>query len=198
MPSKSLDLGPVSSGTEPFTLAIAPTLPQCHDRNARKDQAKGRQTIEKGDPVPIEPDEQQFAEVARLADAQADHPVVMLNLNRYRERAAYEGEVPGGLVADVSGHEAYVRYGAVAVAVLARLGGRVLWQADASLTVVGDETDRYDEVIAVWYPSLGAFLALATDQEILAARAHRAAGLERAALIACESGPEPVLAAPEP
>ena len=37
-------------------------------------------------------------------------------------------------------------------------------------------------------------VTLATDQEILAARAHRAAGLERAALIACASGAEPVLA----
>jgi hypothetical protein len=63
--------------------------------------------------------------------------------------------------------------------------------------VVGDQTDSYDEVVAVWYPSLAAFVALATDQEILTARAHRAAGLERAALIACESGAEPVLVAPQ-
>jgi uncharacterized protein (DUF1330 family) len=146
--------------------------------------------------MPIEPDEQQFAEVARLV-GEAAGPVVMLNLNRYRERAEYEDEVPGGLSADVSGHEAYLRYGAVAVAVLARLGGRVLWQAESKLTVVGDETDRYDEIVAVWYPSLAAFVALATDPEILAARAHRAAGLERAALIACEAGAEPVLVAPE-
>ncbi len=121
----------------------------------------------------------------------------MLNLNRYRERAEYEGEVPGGASTDVSGREAYNRYGEVAVAVLARLGGRVLWHAETKLTVVGDETDRYDEVLAVWYPSLVAFVALATDPEILAVRAHRAAGLEHATLICCESGTEPVLAAPE-
>jgi uncharacterized protein (DUF1330 family) len=147
--------------------------------------------------MPIEPDEQQFAEVAGLAGSEADGPVVMLNLNRYRERAAYEGEVPGDLSGDVSGREAYVRYAAVAVAVLARVGGRVLWQAESRLTAVGDESDRYDEVVAVWYPSFAAFVALATDPEILAVRAHRAAGLERAALIGCESGAEPVLAAPE-
>jgi uncharacterized protein (DUF1330 family) len=122
----------------------------------------------------------------------------MLNLNRYRERAEYEGEVPGDSSTEVSGREAYLRYAAVAIAVLARLGGRLLWQAESKLTVVGDDTDRYDEVVAVWYPSFAAFVALATDPEILAARAHRGAGLERAALIGCESGPEPVLVAPEP
>jgi hypothetical protein len=40
---------------------------------------------------------------------------------------------------------------------------------------------------------VAAFVALATDPELLAARAHRVAGLERAALIGCESGAEPVL-----
>jgi uncharacterized protein (DUF1330 family) len=147
--------------------------------------------------MPIEPDEQQFAEIVGLAGTPADGPIVMLNLNRYRERAQYEGDVPDGLEGDVSGQEAYLRYGAVAIATLARVGGAVLWQADARMTAVGDETDRYDEVVAVWYPSFAAFMKLATDPEILAARAHRSAGLERAALIACESGAEPVLAAPE-
>lgn len=143
--------------------------------------------------MPIEPDELQFAEVAALAGGDADGPVVMLNLNRYRARAEYEGEVPGSSSSDVPGHEAYMRYGAVASEVLARVGGRILWHTESNRTVIGDETDRYDEVIAVWYPSLAAFAALATDPEVLAARPHRVAGLERAALVCCESGAEPVL-----
>ena len=49
-------------------------------------------------------------------------------------------------------------------------------------------------MIAVWYPSVAAFAALATDPATLEARAHRLAALERAALICCESGAEPVLA----
>jgi hypothetical protein len=81
-----------------------------------------------------------------------------------------------------------MRYGVVAAAVLERVGGKILWHADARLTVIGDDADRYDEVIAVWYPSLAAFSALATDPEILEARAHRLDGLERAALICCEPG----------
>ena len=144
--------------------------------------------------TPIEPDERQFAEVAALAGGDDDGPVVMLNLNRYRERAEYGEEPGGGETSDVSGREAYLRYGAVASAVLERLGGRILWHTDSKRTVIGDETDRYDEVIAVWYPSLAAFAALATDPDLLAARHHRVAALERAALICCDSGAEPVLA----
>ena len=116
----------------------------------------------------VEPDAQQFARVAEVAGTDADGPVVMLNLNAYRDR------------------DAYLRYGAVAAAVLQRVGGRVLWHADAKLTVIGG--DSYDEVIAVWYPSLAAFRELATDPELLAAREHRLAGLEHAALICCEAG----------
>jgi hypothetical protein len=47
----------------------------------------------------IEPDQRQLAEVARRAAEDGDGTVVMLNLNRYRERAAYEDDVPGGYAA---------------------------------------------------------------------------------------------------
>ena len=109
----------------------------------------------------VEPDEGQLAEVAAVAGGADDGPVVMLNLNRYRDR------------------EAYLRYGAVALAVLERVGGRILWHTDARLTLIGDDSDRYDEAIAVWYPSVAAFMALATAPEILEARKIRAAGLSR-------------------
>jgi hypothetical protein len=144
----------------------------------------------------IEPDPVQLAEVGARAGGGGDGPVVMLNLNRYRERAAYDGNPPGGGSSEVSGREAYARYGAVAATVLERVGGTILWYAPVQGTVIGDASDRYDEVIAVWYPSRSAFLALATDRQILAARADRTAGLERAALICCDSGAEPTLAGP--
>ena len=128
--------------------------------------------------MPVEPDEQQLAEVSGVAGSDGDAPLVMLNLNRYRDR------------------EAYYRYAAVAATVLERVGGRVLWHTQAQSTVIGDQSDIYDEVIAVWYPSAAAFVALATDPEISAVREERIAGLERATLLRCESGAEPVLSAP--
>lgn len=138
--------------------------------------------------MPINPDSEQIAAIAAIAGSDADAPLVMLNLNRYRERAAYEGEPSGGGSPDVSGREAYERYGETAMAVLHRIGGAVLWHAQSTMTVIGDEHDRYDEVIAVRYPSAQAFLELAMDPEIALALAHRNAGLERAALIRCDDG----------
>jgi len=124
----------------------------------------------------IEPDTEQLAAIAAVAGTDADGPVVMLNLNRYRDR------------------DEYMKYGIVAAGVLHRLGGRVLWQTETHQSVVGDETDDYDEVIAVWYPSRAAFVELATDPDCVAAHDHRRAGLERAAITCCVSGAEPVLA----
>lgn len=123
----------------------------------------------------VEPDQEQIAELTTLAQSDEDGPLVMLNLNRYRDR------------------EAYGRYAVVAQRVLEKVGGHVLWYAPAQATVVGGDTETYDEVIAVWYPSAAAFLALATDPETLEARAHRIEGLERAALIRFGAGEKPAL-----
>ena len=143
--------------------------------------------------MPIEPDQKQLAEIAARAGGPDDGPVVMLNLNRYRERAAYSDSPPNGASPDVTGREAYGRYGAVALEVLGEVGARIMWHADAAETVIGDVNDVYDEVLAVWYPNRTAFLALATAEKIRPALADRVAGLERAAIICCEAGPEPAL-----
>ena len=137
----------------------------------------------------VNPTPEQLEAVAAIARGDRDGPLVMLNLNRYRERAAYAAEPPGGGSPDVPGREAYERYGASALVVLARVGGEVLWQARATLTVIGGE--RWDEVIAVRYPSARAFLELALDPEVAAALPHREAGLERADLIRCDDAASP-------
>jgi len=136
--------------------------------------------------MPVNPRQDQLAAAAAIAGTDADGPLVMLNLNRYRERAAYTSDPPGGGSSDATGREAYERYGEVALEVLTRLGGEIRWHTTAKMTVIGDDSDIYDEVIAVRYPSAQAFLDLALDPDIGAALAHRDAGLERAALIWCE------------
>ena len=125
----------------------------------------------------VEPDERQFAELSELAASPDDGPLVMLNLNRYRDR------------------DSYARYGEVATRVLERVGGKILWHAAVHGAVVGE--DAYDDMIAVWYPSAAAFLALASDPEILAARDDRLAGLERAVLLRCDAAASPVAPAPQ-
>jgi uncharacterized protein (DUF1330 family) len=125
--------------------------------------------------MPVEPNPEQIAELQTIAEGPDDGPLVMLNLNRYRDPAAY------------------ARYGEVAQRVLERVGGRILWHAPVTGTVIGEGEERFDDVIAVWYPSAGAFLELVTDPEILEARTHRLEGLERAALLRCHGQSEAVL-----
>jgi uncharacterized protein (DUF1330 family) len=125
--------------------------------------------------MPVEPSPEQVAEMQAIAGGADDGPLVMLNLNRYRDPAAY------------------ARYGEVAQRVLARVGGRILWHSAVRGTVIGEGEERFDDVIAVWYPSATAFLELIADPELLEARSHRLEGLERAALLRCEAADEPVL-----
>jgi uncharacterized protein (DUF1330 family) len=120
----------------------------------------------------VDPTPEQIGALQAIAGTDADGPLVMLNLNTYRDRATYE------------------RYGRVALDVLARVGGQVLWAAPATMTVIGEGTEGCDEVIAVRYPSAQAFLELALDPQIMAALPHRRAGLERAVLIRCDEGSE--------
>lgn len=117
--------------------------------------------------MPVEPDKQQLAAFTEGAGTAADGPIVMVNLNRYRDR------------------DVYMRYGAVAVQKVGEAGGRIEFATAAPITVVGEDHDRYDEVIAVWYPSRAAFLAMVADPEYAAALPDRIAGLESATLICC-------------
>jgi uncharacterized protein (DUF1330 family) len=120
----------------------------------------------------IEPDRAQLTEIIDRARDEGDGPIVMLNLNRYRDR------------------DAYARYAEVAAVVLAELGGRVLWHAPAEQTVVGGSDERWDEVLAIYYPSRTAFIALASDPRTGEARTDRVAGLEQATLLCVPAGSE--------
>lgn len=134
----------------------------------------------------VNPDERQLEELAAAVAHDPGGPFVMLNLNRYRERARYTGAPPGGAPPDVTGREAYARYGAVALGVIGRLGAQIVWSTSTGASFVGEPEERYDEVIAVRYPSLKAFYELVSDPAILEASTHREAGLERALVIRCE------------
>jgi uncharacterized protein (DUF1330 family) len=125
--------------------------------------------------MPVEPSAEQLAELQAIAEGSKDGPLVMLNLNRYRDPAAY------------------ARYGEVAQRVLERVGGRVLWHAAIGETVIGEGEERFDDVIAVWYPSAAAFLQLVADPETLGAREDRLEGLERAMILRCDAEAEAVL-----
>jgi len=87
-------------------------------------------------------------ERVRDVAADADRPVLMLNLNQYTAAASF----PDG--------QAYREYMAALHTAVGNAGGRVLWRAPSEGQVIGCEHDAYDEVLAVWYPSHRAFLDL--------------------------------------
>ncbi len=139
-------------------------------------------------------DERLDASRSAIAAGEPDGPVVMLNLNRYRDVASYgdERDEEG-----LSGRHAYLRYGIVAKAAIDALGGKILWAADASaMPMIGCDHDRYDEVVAVWYPSTAAFLSLEDQPGYRDALEHRAAAIEQAALLPFAGSSEPALSSP--
>jgi len=134
------------------------------------------------------------AQLAAIKAHTPDGPIVALNLNRYRDRAVYPGGTPG---ADVTGREAYARYGMVAYQAIRGVGGRILWATDARNVAIGCPHDTYDEVIAVWYPSRAAFLGLEAFPGYKEAfDVHRTAAMEHALLLLCDASAEPVLKTP--
>jgi uncharacterized protein (DUF1330 family) len=123
-------------------------------------------------------------QIRQLATAPRQTPAYMINLLRYRERAAYRVAVRR---AKVSGRRAYERYGLVAVRSVYMLGGELLHMGhlgtplvDGTATAAGG---RWDDLAIVRYPSPRHLLKLARMPGYLASLRHRQAGLERTALL---------------
>ena len=132
-------------------------------------------------------------QLTAFAGADLTTPIVMLNLNRYRDRARYEAPGPDDAL---SGREAYLRYGAVALRAMAEVGAQILWMAPAEQVFAGCEHDTYDEALAVWYPSRDAFLRMLALDWYREALVHRSAALEHATIIAMTGPPTPELTRP--
>lgn len=120
-----------------------------------------------------------------FAQAAQDEPVVMVNLLRFKARAAYPREY-GGPDPEVSGEEAYRRYLETATVKVGGLGGRLVWGGPSSMTLVGPANERWDQILVVHYPSRASFLAMTADPEYEAALVHRSAALAETRLFVCK------------
>jgi uncharacterized protein (DUF1330 family) len=113
-----------------------------------------------------------------------DGPVFMVNLLKFRDQARYaDASAPA-----CTGREAYARYRDLARPFLEHVGGRTVSVLDAHHVVIGDESDDWDMLLLLEYPSREAFLQMVTDPGYLAVTKHRSAALERSALIASREG----------
>lgn len=125
-------------------------------------------------------------QVRALRDSGNDGPVVMLNLLKFRDSAAYPEEAG---MAPCSGAEAYRRYQhAFTVTVGGISEAEVLYDGPVELAFIGmagtPETD-WDKVLMVRYPTRAHFLAMMADAEYREALVHRYAGLARTVLLQC-------------
>lgn len=113
-----------------------------------------------------------------LTRAPASGPLVMLNLLRFKEHAE-----PSADGKPRSGRKAFADYSRAIAPLLARVGGRVVWAADAHHALIAPPGENWDQMILVEYPSRDAFVALLRAPEYQAITPHRQAALADARLI---------------
>ena len=102
-----------------------------------------------------------------------DGPFVMLNLLKFKAKADYDENASS----DLSGREAYQRYGAVTSECLKKVGGRLLFSGAVTGLLLGEIEENWDMVALVEYPSLEAFRKMTSLPEFVEASKHRSAGL---------------------
>lgn len=100
-------------------------------------------------------------------------PIVMVNLLKFREKAQY----PDGRDADLSGREAYQRYGRAVTELLSEYGGRPIFAGDVSFLALGQVEELWDEIVLAEYPNRAALWAMSTSPEWREIAVHREAGL---------------------
>lgn len=106
-----------------------------------------------------------------------DGPIHMLNLVRFRDKAAY----PDGR--DVTGAQAYAAYGRDSHPVFARLGGKIIWRGSFEFMLIGPGDETWDACFIAEYPSVGAFVEMIRDPVYREAVKHRQAAVMDSRLI---------------
>jgi uncharacterized protein (DUF1330 family) len=101
-------------------------------------------------------------------------PVLMVNLLKFREKAAY----PDGRDPELSGRDAYLRYAEAMRGLVERQGGRFVFGARVEGLLLGSVGSLWDQVGIVEYPSAATLIQIASSPEYREIEVHREAGLE--------------------
>ena len=102
-----------------------------------------------------------------------DEPVVMVNLLKFREKAAYAD----GRDSDLSGQQAYQLYAAEMKKLVEADGGRFLYGGEVESLLLGEVEELWDLVGLVEYPSPKSLLRIASSPDFQEIEIHRIAGL---------------------
>jgi len=122
----------------------------------------------------VDPEREQFDAFKALP---RDETVAMLNLLRFREKAAYEDG------REATGAEAYAAYGRESAPVFRRVGGEILWRGRPDVMLIGPADKQWDLVFIARYPTAAAFLEMVTDPAYREAVKHRQAAVLDSRLI---------------
>lgn len=126
-----------------------------------------------------------IAQIEQIIADSATHtgPIRMINLLAFKEQADYGDIEDPAENGQSTGAEAYARYGAVAMGQVQSVGGSQFYAGLVDMTVIGPETESWDLVAIVEYPSRKAFLEMVSKPEYQACVYHRTAGLADTRLI---------------
>ena len=117
--------------------------------------------------------------ILELLSSGHEGTVSMVNLLKFREKAAY----PDGSDAELSGREAYSRYGQKMVQIVTANGGKLIYGGAIQDMVIGDVEQLWDNFALVEYPSLSEFIRITSLPEVAEIASHRVAGLAGQLLI---------------
>ena len=102
-----------------------------------------------------------------------DGAFVMINLLKFKDKAEYAD----GTDADLSGRDAYLRYGMAVRAEIEKVGGRAGYAGPVTGLLLGEVEDAWDMVALAEYPSLAAMREMVMSAFYQAISYHRDAGL---------------------
>lgn len=122
----------------------------------------------------VDPTRSQFEQFKQLP---RDTPIMMLNLIRLREQAAYADSRVA------TSAQAYASYGKESGPIFARLGGEIIWRGAPETVLIGPADERWDIAFIARYPNAGAFMAMVTDPDYQLAVVHRQAAVDDSRLI---------------
>ena len=118
--------------------------------------------------VPTDP-----ARVKSLMEKGPKGPIFMVNLLKFKDKAAYEDE----RATDLSGRDAYMIYGRGVSEILPQYGGRAIFAGDVTHLSLGQVEELWDEIAIAMYSERADMVKMSMSPEWQALSVHRTAGL---------------------
>ncbi|MEL6782189.1 MAG: DUF1330 domain-containing protein [Pseudomonadota bacterium] len=112
-------------------------------------------------------------QIAQMMEPGPEGPVFMVNLLKFKEKAAYAD----GRQTDLTGRQAYQLYGMGVAGLITEFGGRLFFMADVTFLSLGQVEDLWDEVAIAAYPNRRALLRMSQSDAWRSLAVHREAGL---------------------